>query len=165
LSGCFQTMGAPTGLTCARRLRKTCHPAEADSPLPPANQRQGRALPPHSGRRVGIYMPAAIGQNSSAERDWKHGCITTTTTDPHCLRQSAALHAIDQRPRSVHLVLSLACTTTVFLWSPRACATLPTRLCRQAIPKAWVPGGAVQRGKGVAISPMRRRSPAGSVSC
>jgi hypothetical protein len=59
-------------------------------------------------------MPAAIGQNSSAERDWKHGCITTTTTDPHCLRQSAALHAIDQRPRSVHLVLSLACTTTVF---------------------------------------------------
>lgn len=50
----------------ARRLRQTRHQAEADSPVPPADQRQGRTLPPHW--PTGGHMPTAIGQNSSAER-------------------------------------------------------------------------------------------------
>ncbi len=49
--------------------------------------RQGRALPLRPWP-TGETMPAAIGQNSSAERPWKHDCISTTITDPILPAQS-----------------------------------------------------------------------------
>jgi transposase len=78
-SECSRTMAAPTGLTCGETPAKNS-PSSRSGPARTARKPTARSSASTAPWPTDGPTPAAIGQNSSAARRWKPGCITTTTT-------------------------------------------------------------------------------------
>jgi len=86
----------------ARGLRRTRRHPEEDSPLPAADKRQGRTLPPNPGRRLGL-QPLLRQRISSPQGPARMAPPLQPPPTPHRNRQGPTHHPLDQRGWAVQL--------------------------------------------------------------
>jgi hypothetical protein len=97
-------------LRLARRLRRSGHHAQAHPPLPAADQREDRALPPHSGRGLGLREVLWLRGREACRAA---GVDPLLQSSPAPLRHRGCAHQQTQQPpwtsqlgRGTHPVLA-----------------------------------------------------------
>lgn len=102
---CFQTMGAPTGLTCGETPAKNSPSSRSGLAVPSGDD--GKVKRFHRTMADGWALRPLLSVRIRAPEGTR-GMAASLQPPPasHCLRQSAALYAIDQCPRSVQLGVS-----------------------------------------------------------
>ena len=87
-----------------RRLRRTGHHPQADPPLPAPDQRQGRALPPHPRRRMGLRPPL---RHRTPRRPWPLAPHLQPSPRTHRAERPPASQPRHQPLRTEHLGVDL----------------------------------------------------------
>lgn len=97
-----QRLGLPQGPGLEASPRRDRRHRQAAPHLPPPDQRQGRTLPPHPARRVGL--PKALHQQPRAHRSPDRlPARLQLPSLPHRTRRPATHHPSQQRCGSIHL--------------------------------------------------------------
>lgn len=86
----------------ATHLHRPRHPAQAHEAVSATDQREGRAVPPHPGRRLGL-RPLLYERGRAPRETRGLAALRQPPPPPRSLREPATLLTIDQRLRSVHL--------------------------------------------------------------
>ena len=86
----------------ASRLSAAGHQGQAHPPLPPPDQRQDRALPPHPGRRLGLRPPLHL-RDPTPPGPTRMAAPLQSPPTPHRHPRPPTHHPPNQPPRSVQL--------------------------------------------------------------